>query len=444
MNTSKNNYTKFVNEMISSDGSGMVIGYVTPGWGGHAIVGYGIAKVSENIYDISVYDSNYPTDNNRKMRVDTANRTFSYSDFGGEHTQKNGGYFDFVLSETIDNAVDSALAKYSNDTSPVATKNSEMTIVVPKNAQIESNGVAIENIPGAYEIILMDGDEERTTAMWSVPQGEYDVSIINSEAGAEAGKTVTFFNEDSAITFETTTDSQLSVHGTSDSDGSLKVDGNNESAFELTVVTNTTTTSPLVISGKGNISAEVANEKLQLTGTAKVKASQGGKITEYALSETVVTVDLAPAYKFDPIPAGNQTATTTLAKVIVNGKTVAFDAYTINQQTYYQIADIALQIAGTPKQFSATWDGEKSAINLTSGKTHSGTMAEKSSGSKTATVTKAKIYLNGTEIPLTAYTINSHTYYRLKDVAQVFDFGVGWDGASSTITIDTSKEYKLD
>jgi hypothetical protein len=71
-------------------------------------------------------------------------------------------------------------------------------------------------------------------------------------------------------------------------------------------------------------------------------------------------------------------------------------------------------------------------------------MAEKSSGSKTATVTKAKIYLNGTEIPLTAYTINSHTYYRLKDVAQVFDFGVGWDGASSTITIDTSKEYKLD
>jgi hypothetical protein len=83
MNTSKNDYTKFVNEMISSDGSGMVIGYVTPGWGGHAIVGYGIAKVSENIYDISVYDSNYPTDNNRKMRVDTANRTFSYSDFGG-------------------------------------------------------------------------------------------------------------------------------------------------------------------------------------------------------------------------------------------------------------------------------------------------------------------------------------------------------------------------
>jgi archaellum component FlaF (FlaF/FlaG flagellin family) len=150
-----------------------------------------------------------------------------------------------------------------------------------------------------------------------------------------------------------------------------------------------------------------------------------------------------PTYTFDPIPAGDQTAAATNAKVLVDGRYVTFDAYTINQQTYYQIADIALQIAGTPKQFAAVWDGGRGAINLTSGSAHSGVMAAKGSGSKTATVTKAKIYLDGAEIPLTAYTINSHTYYRLKDVAQVFDFGVGWDGASSTITIDTGSRFAL-
>jgi hypothetical protein len=134
-------------------------------------------------------------------------------------------------------------------------------------------------------------------------------------------------------------------------------------------------------------------------------------------------------------------ATPTSARVLVNGKSVEFDAYTINSQTYYQIADIALQLAGTSKQFSAAWDSSRGAIALTRNSAQTGIMAAKGTTVREATPTKAKIYLDGKEIALTAYTISGHTYYQLKEIGQTFNFALGWDGATSTITIDTSKGY---
>jgi hypothetical protein len=141
--------------------------------------------------------------------------------------------------------------------------------------------------------------------------------------------------------------------------------------------------------------------------------------------------------------AESASATPVYAKVLVNGKNIEFDAYTINSQTYYQIADIALQLAGTSAQFAANWDGGKRAINLVSGAVQSGTMAVKGYTARAATATTAKIYLDGKEIPLAAYTINSHTYYRMKDVADVFGFDAGWDGATGTISLTTNSSVTI-
>jgi hypothetical protein len=36
---------------------------------------------------------------------------------------------------------------------------------------------------------------------------------------------------------------------------------------------------------------------------------------------------------------------------------------------------------------------------------------------------------------------NGNNYFKLRDVAQLFDFGVAWDGMNNTITVDTAKAY---
>ena len=54
------------------------------------------------------------------------------------------------------------------------------------------------------------------------------------------------------------------------------------------------------------------------------------------------------------------------------------------------------------------------------------------------------IYLNGTPVEAEAYTINGHNYFKLRDIAQLVDFGVFWNGESRTISIDTMVGYTPD
>ncbi|NLE01984.1 MAG: hypothetical protein GX640_19140 [Fibrobacter sp.] len=42
---------------------------------------------------------------------------------------------------------------------------------------------------------------------------------------------------------------------------------------------------------------------------------------------------------------------------------------------------------------------------------------------------------------LKAYTIHGNNYFKLRDIAQAFNFGVIWDRIDSSIYIDTSIDY---
>jgi len=54
------------------------------------------------------------------------------------------------------------------------------------------------------------------------------------------------------------------------------------------------------------------------------------------------------------------------------------------------------------------------------------------------------ILLNGAPVEIEAYTINGHNYFKLRDIAQLVDFGVFWNGESHTISIDTAVGYTSD
>lgn len=139
-----------------------------------------------------------------------------------------------------------------------------------------------------------------------------------------------------------------------------------------------------------------------------------------------------------------QTAAPTTSKVLVNGKAVSFDAYKISENNYFKLRDIAKVLSGTDKQFEVTWDSAKNAINLISGQSYTpvgGELATGSGANQQAVLNTSTVYLDGKQIALTAYTIKGNNYFKLRDLGQSFDFGVGWDGANNTVTIDTNTGY---
>jgi hypothetical protein len=141
-----------------------------------------------------------------------------------------------------------------------------------------------------------------------------------------------------------------------------------------------------------------------------------------------------------PFLAASPTAST----VLVNGENVVFDAYNINDNNYFKLRDLAYTLNGTAKQFEVGWDEVSDAISLTSGNVYTpvgGEMASKGSGDKTPTTTTSKITLDGSGVYITAYNIDGNNYFKLRDLAEAFDFGVGWDGTNSIIALDTTIGY---
>lgn len=130
---------------------------------------------------------------------------------------------------------------------------------------------------------------------------------------------------------------------------------------------------------------------------------------------------------------------------MVNGKSVAVDAYTIGGNNYINIRDLATMVNNTEKNFNVTWDSAKNVITLISGKTYTsvGEIAKGDGAAKTATLTNSKIFVDGGEVSMTAYTIGGNIYFKLRDVMQIFDIHVGWDSATSTTTINTKESYAL-
>lgn len=134
----------------------------------------------------------------------------------------------------------------------------------------------------------------------------------------------------------------------------------------------------------------------------------------------------------------------TSSKVYVNGVETAFEAYNIADNNYFKIRDIAMAISGTEKQFNVTWDDEKQVIDLLSNTPYTAVGGEMSMGEmtvKTAMATASHMFKDGESFGFTSYKIGDNNFFLLRDLGEVFDFGVIWDEATQSIHIDTTKSY---
>lgn len=135
----------------------------------------------------------------------------------------------------------------------------------------------------------------------------------------------------------------------------------------------------------------------------------------------------------------------TNSTILVNGSKIPFEAYNINGNNYFKLRDLAFAMNGSGKQFNVWAEGEGAALTvmLKSQTAYVPVGGEliSSSGASSALKRVPKTSLDGRSLTLTTYNIGGYNYVKLRDVGAALDFGVGWDGASSTVTIDTSAHY---
>lgn len=154
---------------------------------------------------------------------------------------------------------------------------------------------------------------------------------------------------------------------------------------------------------------------------------------------------LDPPKPVTPPPSSLVTAVPTSSKVYVNGTAVAFDAYNIKDNNYFKLRDLAFVLSGSKAQFEVSWDGAANAIRLTSGQPYTpvgGEMSSKGAINKVGEPTNSVLYLDGKQVSFTAYNIDNNNYFKLRDIGQALNFSVEWNGATSSIEINTSLPYR--
>lgn len=135
--------------------------------------------------------------------------------------------------------------------------------------------------------------------------------------------------------------------------------------------------------------------------------------------------------------------------VKVNNVPISIEAYNINGYNYFKLRDIAAILNGTEKQFGVSWNNSLKAIDIESSARYIPVGGELTISDNpknmTATLSTSKVLLDGRELAtVTAYNINGYNYFKLRDIGMAINFGITWNGTTSTIEINTSKGYIAD
>lgn len=131
-------------------------------------------------------------------------------------------------------------------------------------------------------------------------------------------------------------------------------------------------------------------------------------------------------------------------KIYVDGEKASAAAYEINGNNYFKIRDVAAILSGTAAQFDVTWDPATGNITLTDNKAYTKTGDELypiPNSVQIAEESTAPLYRDGERVYYTGYNVNDNNYYKLRDIAEDFDFGVTWDGETQSVYIETDEEY---
>ncbi len=130
------------------------------------------------------------------------------------------------------------------------------------------------------------------------------------------------------------------------------------------------------------------------------------------------------------------------AKVSVNGNIVDMAGVMVSENNYYKIRDVAMVLSTGVNRFSVSWDSDKGAIAITTGRKYTAVGGELSGnsdlGGADVSYNKVTLIVNGAEKTLDAYNIDGNNYFKIRDLADIIGFTVGWDASSGTVTIENN------
>ena len=131
------------------------------------------------------------------------------------------------------------------------------------------------------------------------------------------------------------------------------------------------------------------------------------------------------------------------ANLVINGTEKPLTAYLIDDYHYFKLRDVAFLLNGTEKQFGVLWDAATGTGVLTSGPAYESVGGELASvaDSRLYIRSNTKIIINEVLCAFEIYLIDDNNYFRLRDLAELFNFSAVWIGETGTVLIDTSAGY---
>jgi len=126
--------------------------------------------------------------------------------------------------------------------------------------------------------------------------------------------------------------------------------------------------------------------------------------------------------------------------VFVDGVMVDLTVYNIGGHNYFRLRDLAYALSGSSVQFNLFWNAVHQAIFILPDMPYEpigNEMRVDYYESTRAVPTNAAIFINSSEVNVSAYTIDGSNFFRLVDVADLLRFSVDWNETARAIIIRT-------
>lgn len=164
------------------------------------------------------------------------------------------------------------------------------------------------------------------------------------------------------------------------------------------------------------------------------------------MKKTIVTAICAAALTVSSLPAAGAVPATVTAtptrdlgqSVYVDNTRVYPTGYNINDNNYFKLRDVG-KLAG----FGVDWNEDTRTVEISTTRTAPELtgIADTAVTGATAKPTDQRITVDGKEVSMTAYKIKGNNYVKLRDIGKTINFGVSFNMATKTVSIDPNGTY---
>lgn len=160
------------------------------------------------------------------------------------------------------------------------------------------------------------------------------------------------------------------------------------------------------------------------------------RIFATAIAAAVIATSLPTAGAANALTA---VPTRTKGQAVYVGSTRVYPTgYNINDNNYFKLRDVG-KLAG----FGVDWNEDTRTVEISTTRTAPELtgIADTAVTGATAKPTDQRITVDGKEVSMTAYKIKGNNYVKLRDIGKTINFGVSFNMATKTVSIDPNGTY---